>query len=258
MRYLALVLITVLSLPLFAGAAEQKGLEIAQEADRRDTGFQDQSADLKMILRNRQGDKSVRTLSMKILEGKNDGDKSLIVFSHPKDVDGTALLTYTHKREADDQWLFLPALKRIKRIASQNKSGPFMGSEFAYEDFTANEIEKYHYKYIEDTPCGDNRECFKIERYPHDKYSGYKRQVAWIDKKHYRLLRVDFYDKKDDLLKTLKQTNFKKYGKFWRAHKLEMYNHQTKKRTTFLWRNYQFNNNFQDSDFNQAALRRAG
>tara|TARA_R110002110_G_scaffold195770_1_gene405424 strand:- start:26042 stop:26821 length:780 start_codon:yes stop_codon:yes gene_type:complete len=259
MRYLALVLITIISFPIFAGPAEEKGLEIAKEADNRDKGFQDQKADLKMILRNRQGDKSVRKLSIKTLEGKTDGDKSLILFSHPKDVDGTALLTFTHKTDADDQWLFLPALKRVKRIASQNKSGPFMGSEFSYEDFTAQEVEKYDYKYIKNTPCGGKRECFKIERYPKDKYSGYKREVVWLDTKHYRTLKVEFYDKKDDLLKTLKLKNYKKYlGKYWRAHKLEMYNHQTKKRTTLLWRDFEFKNNFDENDFNQSTLRRAG
>jgi len=259
MHYLALALITIISFPLFADSAEQKGLDIAIEADRRDTGYQDQKANLKMILRNRQGDKSIRELSIKTLEGKSDGDKSLIVFSHPKDVDGTALLTYTHKSSADDQWLFLPALKRVKRIASQNKSGPFMGSEFAYEDFTAQEVEKYNYKYIEDTPCGGDRECFKLERYPKDKYSGYKRQIVWMDKKHYRVLKIEFYDKKDDLMKTLKLKKYEKYmGKYWRAHKLEMYNHQTKKRTTLLWDDYKFNNNFDENDFNQSTLRRAG
>lgn len=258
MRYLALILIIITNFHVLAASDAQKGLEIAQEADKRDTGFVDSKAELKMILRNRQGDKSIRKLSIKTLEGENDGDKSLIIFDHPKDVDGTALLTFTHKQGADDQWLFLPALKRVKRIASQNKSGPFVGSEFAYEDFNSQEVEKYKYKYIKDTSCGD-QECFMIERYPVDPYSGYKRQVVWLDKKHYRVLKIEFYDKKNDLLKTLKLKKYKKYlGKFWRAHHLDMYNHQTKKSTTLLWRNFKFKNDFSESDFTQSTLRRAG
>lgn len=211
-----------------------------------------------MILRNKQGEKSIRMLSMKTMEGQADGDKSLIVFSQPKDVDGTALLTFTHKTGSDDQWLYLPALKRVKRIASQNKSGPFVGSEFAYEDFNSQEVEKYNYKYVKDTDCGE-QECFMIERYPVDKYSGYNKQIVWLDKKYYRVLKVEYYDKKNDLLKTLKLKKYKKYlDKYWRAHQLDMYNHQTHKRTTLLWRNFQFRNNFSDNDFTQSTLRRAG
>ena len=72
----------------------------------------------------------------------------------PKDVKGTATLTFTHKVGPDDQWLYLPALKRVKRITSENRSGSFVGSEFAYEDLGSQELEKYSKrKYIKEEPC---------------------------------------------------------------------------------------------------------
>ena len=108
-----------------------------------------------MVLRNKQGQESRRQLHIKVLEVADDGDKSLTVFDEPRDVKGTALLTHAHKQEADDQWLYLPALKRVKRISSSNKSGSFMGSEFAYEDMSAQEVEKFTYRYLRDEPCGD-------------------------------------------------------------------------------------------------------
>ena len=122
---------------------EERGLEIATERDRRDLGFGDFSADLVMTLRNRHGEESTRKLSSRNLEQENDGDKSLVVFDSPADIDGTALLTFSHKTGDDDQWLYLPALKRVKRISSSNKSGPFVGSEFAYEDISSQELEDY-------------------------------------------------------------------------------------------------------------------
>lgn len=242
---------------LAAQTPEQRGLEIAIEADKRDQGFKDTVASMQMILKNRQGQQSLRQLTVKVLEGKQEGDKSLIIFHQPKDVEGTALLTYTHKKNSDDQWLFLPALKRVKRIASNNKSGPFMGSEFAYEDFNSQEVEKYKYKFLKEEACA-SMQCFVIERYPLDKHSGYTRQIVWLDKAHYRAMKIEFYDRKNSLLKTLNFKNYNQYaGKFWRPHVMDMVNHQTKKSTTLNWDNYQFKTGLTDNDFNQSSLRRA-
>ena len=115
------------------------------------------------------------TTHSKTLEVLEDGDKSIFIFEHPRDVSGTAVLTFTHKHGPDDQWLYLPALKRVKRISSDNKSGSFVGSEFAYEDLSSQEVEKYTYKWIQDAPCPGKEEitCFNSEDYPVDKSSGY-------------------------------------------------------------------------------------
>jgi len=151
---LPLLASATVSTPLLAGTPEEQGMSIAVEADSRDNGFGDFSADMLMILKNKQGEESTRELRSQNLEVENDGDKSLTIFDKPRDVQGTALLTFTHKTGSDDQWLYLPALKRVKRIASNNKSGPFMGSEFAYEDISSQEVEKYTYKYLQDEQLG--------------------------------------------------------------------------------------------------------
>ena len=135
-------LVILFSLVAFSGAAlaetaEEKGLAIAVEADNRDQGWGDQATTSKMILRNSQGAESTREIRGKALEVKGDGDKSLTIFDTPRDVKGTAFLSFTHTLKADEQWLYLPALKRVKRISSSNKSGPFMGSEFSYEDISS-------------------------------------------------------------------------------------------------------------------------
>ncbi len=258
---LSLAALVVITLSTVTGAAEDpvaKGEAIARESDRRDLGFGDTKTEMRMILENRKGQTSERRLRIHTLEvpDENDGDKSLVVFDQPRDIKGTALLSYAHILDPDDQWLYLPALKRVKRISSTNKSGPFVGSEFAYEDITAQELKKYSYKWLRDEPCG-TLDCFVIERIPLYKKSGYTRLVTWYDKAEYQIRRVDYYDRKDVLLKTLTFSDYRQYlGKYWRAHNLYMVNHQTGKKTQLVYRKYEFQTGLMDRDFTRSRLKR--
>jgi outer membrane lipoprotein-sorting protein len=236
---------------------EQHGLEIIQEADKRDTGFGDTKADMKMILKNRQGEESIRTLAIKTLEVVGDGDKSLIIFDSPADVKGTSFLSFTHALIPDDQWLYLPAVKRVKRISSSNKSGPFLGSEYAFEDLTSFEVPKFAYKYLKDEAV-DGAGCFVIEATPKYEDSGYTKEILWIDKARYISLKIDYYDRKNALLKTLSFKNHQQYlDKYWRASEMLMVNHQNGKSTALTWENYQFKTGLTDRDFDQNTLQRA-
>jgi len=255
----ALVVFGMATPSAYAATPEDKGLEIAKEIDHRDIGFGDSRTELEMQLTNRHGEKSVRKLRIATLENPDPdaGDKSLTVFSYPRDIKGTAFLSYTKILAPDDQWLYLPALKRVKRISSANKSGPFVGSEFAYEDIVSFEVGKYSYKWIRDEDCGAVQ-CFVVERFPKYENSGYTRQVVWVDKKEYRIQKVDFYDRKETLLKTLVQSDFKQYlGKYWRPLKMVMKNVQTGKATQLAFAPYQFRVNVNENDFTPNRLKRA-
>jgi len=237
----------------------EKGLKIAKAADASDAGFKDLTADMVMTLKNRAGKSSRRIIRIKTLEGVNDGDKSLSLFDEPADVKGTAMLTFSHGLKADDQWLYLPALKRVKRINSRNKSGPFMGSEFAFEDISSQEVEKYSYKYLREEACGAGNKwkCHVVERIPAYKYSGYTKQIAWLDTQHYRPTKITFYDRKNALLKTLVATNFQQYaGKHWRPAMMNMQNHQSGKSTILQYSNYKFKTGLAKRDFNKKSLAR--
>jgi len=238
-------------------SSAELGLEVAIEADRRDTGWGDSEATLRMVLRNSQGEESTREMRSRNLEVEGDGDKLLVIFDRPADVQNTAFLTFTHQEGADDQWLYLPALKRVKRIASKNKSGPFMGSEFAYEDLTSQEVDKYTYNWLRDE-IADGIALFVIERDPVDENSGYTRQVVWIDKQEYRIWKVDFYDRKGDLLKTLRYLSYQEYlDQYWRPDVMRMVNHQTGKSTTLQWNDYAFGTGLRERDFDENSLARA-
>jgi outer membrane lipoprotein-sorting protein len=254
-----LIILTLLIMPITVSAdtPEEKGLLIAREADRRNDGFQDNTSNMLMTLRNKHGQESIRRIRIKTLEVKGDGDKSLTIFDNPRDVKGTAFLNFTHKTGDDDQWLYLPALKRVKRISSRNKSGSFMGSEFAYEDIASQELEKYTYKWIKDEVY-EGKECFVVEFYPVDKKnSGYTRQVSWVDKEEYRTLQVEYFDRKKSHLKTLTFKGYKKYiDKFWRADEMNMVNHQNGKSTQLEFSDYKFKNGLKEKDFTKNSLKR--
>ena len=188
----------------------KKGLAIATEANRRDQGFKDYAADITMTLRSGNGSESHRRLGIKVLEGRDDGDKSLIVFSRPRDISGTALLTFSHKKGNDDQWIYLPALKRVKRISSTNRSGAFVGSEFAYEDLVRPEVERYAYRWLRDEAV-EGQPAHVVERVPAYRNSGYRRQIVWYDQAEYRILRIEFFDRNNALLKRFTAVDYRKY-----------------------------------------------
>ena len=236
--------------------AEEAGLKIAVEARDHAKGFGNFTARQTMVLRNRQGQESQRELRVKVLEVDGDADMSMFVFDHPRDIKGTALLIHAHREGADDQWLYLPALKRVKRISSSNRSGSFMGSEFAYEDMSAPEVEKFTYRYLRDEPYGELT-CTVSERVPVDNKSGYTRQLVWRDKDELRVLKVYYFDRKNEHLKTLTMSNYAQYlDRYWQAGTMTMVNHLTGKSTVMTWSDYQFRTQLDASDFSQTGLRR--
>ena len=246
--------------PVLAGepeSAESKGLAIARDARERKQGFESFTASQTMLLRNRQGRESRRHLRVKVLETEGDGDRSLFVFGEPRDVRGTAFLVHAHKDGPDDQWLYLPALKRVKRINSANRSGSFMGSEFAYEDMTPPEVEQFDYLYLRDEACGELT-CTVVERTPLDPRSGYRRQLVWQDTDELRLWKVEYYDQRDDLLKTLDVRGYERYvDRYWHAAEMTMVNHLTGKSTVLSWSDYEFGAAVTPGEFLPTGLRRA-
>lgn len=235
----------------------QKGYDISARSDRSDVGFGDSVVEAQMVLRNAAGQTTTRDLSFSTLERENEnvGDKSLVVFRSPRDVEGTALLSHAKILDPDDQWLYLPALKRVKRISSANKSGPFVGSEFAFEDFTTTELNKFTYSYIGEEEF-DGMQTDVIERFPRYEKSGYTKQKAWVDQDVYQTRKVEFYDRKGELLKTLTLTDYREYDGIWRSHRFTMVNHQNNKETELVFGDYQFKTGLDDNDFQQGVLTR--
>ncbi len=230
--------------------------ELAQKSDDAMAGFEDAESQMSMTLVNASGQKRERLMAMKILEGK-EGDKSLMEFLSPADVKGTKFLNYEHVKKEDDQWLYLPALKRVKRIASKNKSGAFMGSEFSYEDLSAFNVEKYSYPEGE-VKLGtlNAKEVYLGESKPVSKYSGYTKLLTWIDTKTFLIQKTEYYDRKKELLKTAVFEDYKQIKGVWRIGKITMSNVQNDKKTILVWSNEKIKTGLKDKDFHKRVLKR--
>ena len=247
-----------------AKASAEKGLAIATEVDNRDRGWGDVTVEGEMVLKNKAGNESVRKFRSTILEAEDsaEGDQSIITFSKPRDVRGTALLTHSKIEPDDDsQWIFLPAVKRVKRISSSNRTGKFVSSEFSYEDLGSEEVADNDHIWLEDAACARDAAltCAAVESRPKNKKSGYSKRVSFIDLAEYRVQRIDFYNRRGDLEKTLEFQDYRQYeGQFWRAHVMVMKNHQTGKSTRLSWGDYNFRQGLTARDFTPQGLPKAG
>ncbi|MCH1475908.1 MAG: outer membrane lipoprotein-sorting protein [Alphaproteobacteria bacterium] len=246
-----------------ANASNEKGLAIATEVDSRDKGWGDVTVEGEMVLKNKAGNESVRKFRSTILEAADafEGDRSIITFSEPRDVRGTALLTHSKIEPDDDsQWIFLPAVKRVKRISSSNRTGKFVSSEFSYEDLGSEEVADNDHIWLEDAACEHDASltCAAVESRPKNKRSGYSRRVSFIDLDEYRVHRIDFYNRRGDLEKSLRFEDYRQYeGQFWRAHVMIMDNSQTGKSTRLAWGDYSFRQGLTERDFTPQGLPKA-
>lgn len=257
---LSSLLMTLCFFSLNAATPEQKGLDIAKKMETANNGFLGEESLMEMILIDAYGAQTKRVMKGLVQEVKGDGDKSISIFQNPKDVKGTKMLTHSHKGDDDDQWLYLPTVRRVKRISSSNKSSSFMGSEFSYEDLGSQEIEKYNYKWIKDVKIGKKgAKGWIVERIPKSN-SGYTKMIMTVAQKYMNPIKVEYYDRKKELLKVAKFSNFKKYkvGKktMWRSNKIDMNNVQTKKRSIFEWKNRKIGVNHKTKTFLKSSLKK--
>lgn len=244
--------------PAAPGDTADEGRRIFAEMSRRDSGYADQQARVSMQLKRKSGTATTRSMDIAILEVPDDGTRTIVSFDSPLDVKGTKVLTYSHALREDEQWIYLPAFKRVKQIADAGKTTSFMGSEFTYEDINSLNIQlqKFAYRYLRSEDVAGTP-CFVVERVPSYARSGYKKQVVWVDKDKYVAVKVDYYDARDELIKTLTLGGFKQYlASIWRADEMVMANHQNGDATLLTFSDYRFKNGLGPTDFSAAALKR--
>ena len=195
-----------------------------------------------MLLVDKDGGKEKRDVKRYAKEVGDDIHRYLIVFMSPADIRATALLTWEHKDRENDQWLYMPARKKMQRIAKGSKKNYFMGTDFTYEDMEPEDIDNFKYTILREEKFSHDKkehQCYVIEAVPANKAktreSGYKKRILWIEKEHLTTLKTDFYDRRNRLQKT--QTNYDMQnieGTVWRAKKTIMNNKSKKHKTLTL------------------------
>jgi hypothetical protein len=234
----------------------RSGSDIAWSVKQNNVDWNTSQSASVMVLKNAKGATRRLDLDFKHMEVVDDGNQFLIVFNHPPDVKGTALLSHTHISRANDTWLYLPALKRVKRIVARDKSRPFMGSELTYEDLSSFEPDKYTFKLLRYETLADMAMAV-VEFVPQYNDSGYSRQEVCIDLEHYRMHKIRYFDPHGRLLKVQQLSAYQRYlGTYWRAHHISVHNHQTGKLTVLKTDYFNFNISLSASDFNKSRLYR--
>lgn len=232
--------------------AQKTGLQVMQSVYDLPSG-KDTQAELMMVLKNKQGEKRVRELKQYIAE--EDGmEKKIMYFVSPADVKGTSFMnwSYTSGKE-DDQWIYLPALKRTKRIASGSKGDYFMGSDFTYDDLgERHPDEDLHQLLREETV--DGKVCYVVESKPKTTGHMYSKTITWVMKDSYIGLKREFYDPNAKLLKVLTVKNYQKVNGIWVIMETEMKNVLKNHSTTISLRNVKINQGVPASRFTERSM----
>jgi len=250
------ILATLIALPVLSFARDKiSGHQIVENVYNRQTG-NDQQADLTMSLINSRGDERVRTIRQ-FTKDFGVMEKKIMFFKTPADVRNTSFMnwSYNDENKDDDQWIYLPALKKIKRISSDSKSDYFMGSDFTYDDLGDRHPSQDTHKLIgEEIINGEN--CYVVESIPKDEDYMYSKTVTWIIKDKWIGVKKDFYDEDEDLLKILIVKKFEKISGYWTILSTEMHNVQKNHTTRMQLDNVKIDTGIADNQFTERMMRR--
>ena len=217
------------------GDASRYGRELMEYADAYDSGWVDEVFQGEMALIDAAGRSVTRGFVRLGLERAPEGDKVISRFTQPNDIRGVAALTFENRGASDDNWLYLPATKRVRRVSGANNRSSFQGTEFTFEDLSALDTQEYEFTYQGEeaiTVDGESRQAHKIDAVPTYEDTGYSRLTIFLDPLTWVQVKVDYYDLAGVFLKTRLASELELFHeRYWRAQRVEMVNHQTGKRT---------------------------
>ncbi|HED10142.1 MAG TPA: outer membrane lipoprotein-sorting protein [Caldithrix abyssi] len=231
------------------------GLEIVQKAYDRPEG-KDMQSELTMTLINSRGEKRVREIKQFRKDYKTV-EKKIMFFMAPADVRNTSFMnwSYTKKGKDDDQWIYLPALKKTKRISSDSKSDYFMGSDFTYDDLGDRHPEDDTHKLLRQEKL-NGEDCYVVESVPRDEEYMYSKTVSWIVKDKWLVIKKDFYDEDGEFFKTLTAKKFDNINGYWIITESEMHNMDKNHTTNMKLKNIIIDGGIADNKFTERMMKR--
>ncbi|MCF7915967.1 MAG: outer membrane lipoprotein-sorting protein [Spirochaetaceae bacterium] len=249
----ALLIAALLFLPA-AGLFAITGEEVAQNVYNRDTGQTMHSlAELNLI--ESDGKTSNRLIENWTRDPENGTGASVIAFHKPASVQNTRFLTVENENGSDDQWIYLPGLGRVRRIAASEGDSSFMGTDFTYDDMQTREVDEDSHTILREEQAG-GRDCYVVESVPKDPSdSQYSKRIQWIAKDIWVPMKVDFYDQDGKLLKTLTVERLEKVQGIWTTINTTIENHQTGHATELNVQKLVYNEELPDNLFTTNFLR---
>lgn len=240
--------------PILHAAAPLDGKKIMTQVYDRPDG-NDRTSIITMSLINKNGRKRVREMQSFSKDYGKDR-KSVMVFKDPADVRGTAFLSwdYDEVQKEDDKWIYLPAMKKVRRISGASKNELFMGSDYTYDDMGKRSVDKDTHKLI-----GDDRilghDCWKIESISKDPGDLYHKRIIWVSKAAFMVVQAEYFDK-DGLVKIFKVLDIKKQGGFWTMLRSEMDNVSRHHKTVMETGSVQYDTGVRDDLFTVSTIQR--
>ncbi len=255
MRKFTIILIAVLIMTAILSAQEIMGLKIIENVYNRPTG-QDQEGDLTMSLINSRGDERVREIKQ-FLKDFGDMEKKTMFFVSPADVRNTSFMNWSYDEvgKDDDQWIYLPALKKVKRISSDSKSDYFMGSDFTYDDLGDRHPSSDSHQLLREETI-DGEDCYVVESTPKEEEYMYSKTITWIVKDKWIGKKKEFYDEDEDLLKTLTVNETKVIKDYIVITLSEMHNVQKDHKTIMKLDNVILDSRVSDNKFTERMMKR--
>ena len=248
------IAIAILMVASFCADAQLTGKQIVEKAYNLPTG-KDKTSILTMTLTNKQGKQRVRKIKQ-FSKDMGTVEKSIMFFQSPADVKNTSFMNWTYdSNKADDQWIYLPALKKTKRISSDSKSDYFMGSDFTYDDLGDRKLEDDTHKLLKTETIG-GKACYVVESISKDEDYMYTKTITWINKANFVGVKKEFYDEDEDLLKILTIKKYQKMEGFWVITNSEMKNVQKNHKTSIVLTNVQINTGVSDTKFTERMMMR--
>lgn len=244
---------------LTARSEELTGRQIMDREEQQNKG-DDEFNKMSMKLINKRGQERNRTVEYYRKTDENDNDKILMQFLEPADVKGVGLLTIEHSDRDDDQWLYLPALRKVRRISASDQTDNFMGTDFTYEDIRSEKLDKHEYNVIGSEPI-DGHDCYLIEALPATEQqreeSGYNHREIWIRKDIFLMVQTKYYDKKGELFKIESRKDIVEVApNIYRPNFMEMKNLKTGHTTQITFDERRVNGGLEDGIFTERELKR--
>lgn len=248
------IVATLIIVAGFGANAQFTGTEIVEKAYNRETGS-DQTSDLSMTLINKSGDQRIRKIKQ-FSKDLGEVEKNIMFFISPADVKNTSFMSWSYDMDQnDDQWIYLPALKKTKRISSDSKSDYFMGSDFTYDDLGDRKLEDDTHKLLREETI-EGKVCFVVESVSKNEDYMYSKTVTWIIKDNFIGLKKEFYDEDEDLLKILSIKEFKEVSGFLIITNSEMENIQKNHKTSMVLSDVKINTGIPVSNFTERMMMR--
>ena len=245
-------MVALFTITLQEATARLSGQEIMEKVYHNPKG-DDMQSELTMTLINARGEERVRQLKQ-FTKTDDDTEKKIMFFLSPADVRNTSFMNYSYADgRDDDQWIYLPALRRVRRISSDGKSDNFMGSDFTYDDLGERHPDEDTHT-LKGEEVMDGQACYVVESIPKDASYMYSKTITWVMKDSFLGLKREFYDRDGKLLKTLQIKEFDQVDDFWTILETEMHNVQRSHRTVMSLKNVEYNTGLRDNQFTERAM----